>query len=156
MPTNAAPNVLHIRVVATTCLDGHGPHHVTVAAKLQRHRFHNVAQVVHFTYYRHCTVANLDSAPTSAYNKDSIDADDHTSPCGPTGCSAYLLRATGLDYTTASAFFAHHLVAVLGVLGCNSPCMAAGCSKLHHIGLELTALALDNLLVVQVASVTSA
>jgi hypothetical protein len=101
-------------------------------------------------------VANLDSAPTSAYNKDSIDADDHTGPCGPTGCSAYLLQATGLDYTTASAFFAHHWAAVLDVLGCNSPYMAANCSKLRHIGLELTALALDNLLVVQVASVTSA
>lgn len=151
------PNVLHIRVVTATYLDVHDPHHVTIAAKLQRHHFHNVAQVVHFTCYRHCTVANLNSA-ASAYNKDSIDADDHTGPCGLTGCSAYLLQATGFDYTMASAFFAHRLVAVLDVLG-NSPCMAAAnCSKLHHISLELTAhaLALDSFLVVQVASVTSA
>jgi hypothetical protein len=158
-----APNVLHIRVAAATYLDVHDPHHVTIAAaKLQRHHFHNVAQAVHFTYCRHCTVANLNSAPVSAYNKDvkhSIDADDHTDPCGLTGCSAYLLQVTGFDYTVASAFFAHHLVAVLDVLLGNSPCMAAAnCSKLHHISLELTAhaLAWDSFLVVQVASATSA
>lgn len=154
-----APNVLHIRVVTTTYLDVHDPHHVMIAAtKLQRHHFHNVAQVVHFTYYRHCTMANLNWVPTSAYNKDSVDADDHTAPCGLTGCSAYLLQVTGLDYTMASAFFAHHL-AILDVLGCNSPCIAAAdCSEFHHIKLELTAhaLALDNLLMVQVTSKTSA
>jgi len=158
-----APNVLHIRVATATYLDAHDPRHVTIAAKLQRHHFHNVAQVVHFTCYRHCTVANLNSAPTSAYNKDvkhSTNADDHTDPCGLAGCSAYLLQATGFDYTMASAFFAHRLVAaVLDVLLGNSPCMAAAnCSKLHHISLELAAhaLALDSFLVVQVASVTSA
>ena len=172
-----APNVLHIRLVAATCPDVHDQHHVVVAATaLQPHHSHNVAQAVHFAYYRHCTVANPNSVPGLAasacylefhpvgYNcprytsMGSVDADDHTAPCGLAGCSAYSLQSTGLDYTVASASFAHRL-AVLDVLGCNSPCIVAvNCSTFRHIKQELTAhaLALDNLLVVQVTSATSA